>query len=85
MTGRLPEFLGIGAIKASTTWLYQNLFHHEQICLPATKPLRYFDRHAGRPIEAYKAIFAGAGDRRCDRACRRVARRAARGSILALG
>lgn len=65
MTGRLPEFLGIGAIKASTTWLYQNLFHHEQICLPATKPLRYFDRHAGRPIEAYKAIFAGAGDRRC--------------------
>jgi len=65
MTGRLPEFLGIGAIKASTTWLYENLFQHEQICLPVTKPLRYFDRHAGRSIDAYKAIFAGAGDRCC--------------------
>jgi hypothetical protein len=59
----LPNFLGIGAVKAGTTWLYQNLYQHNQLYLPATKPVFYFDRHRNRPIESYSAIFRPGADR----------------------
>ena len=34
-----PDFLGIGAQKPGTTWLYQNLAAHPQICMPPVKEL----------------------------------------------
>lgn len=39
-----PDFLCIGAQKAGTTWLYQNLRQHPQIWLPPIKEIHYFDR-----------------------------------------
>lgn len=63
--GRLPDFLGIGAVKASTTWLYRNLYQHPDLYLPVTKPVRYFDWHINKPIETYKTIFAPAAGRLC--------------------
>jgi hypothetical protein len=63
--GRLPDFLGIGAVKAGTTWLYRNLYQHPALYQPVTKPVRYFDRHIAKPIETYQAIFSPAGDRVC--------------------
>lgn len=42
-TPRAPDFLGIGAKKAGSTWLYQNLFHHPQLWMPPVKELQYFD------------------------------------------
>src|SRR5258708_38882085 len=59
----LPNFLGIGAVKAGTTWLYRALYQHPQLYLPITKPVRYFDRHIDKPIETYKAIFKPGADR----------------------
>ena len=38
-----PDFLGIGAQKSGTTWLYQNLQAHPHIYMPR-KELHYFDR-----------------------------------------
>ncbi len=38
-----PSFLIIGAQKAGTTWLYQNLQHHPQVWMPREKELHYFD------------------------------------------
>ena len=38
-----PDFLGIGAQKAGTTWLYKNLVSHPQIWMPPEKELHYFD------------------------------------------
>ena len=37
-----PDFVGIGAQKAGTTWLYHNLRNHPQIWIPR-KEVHYFD------------------------------------------
>ena len=39
-----PDFIGIGAQKAGTTWLDRNLRAHPQIWMPERKELHYFDR-----------------------------------------
>ena len=38
-----PDFIGIGAQKAGTTWLYQNLRAHPEIWMPEEKEIHYFD------------------------------------------
>lgn len=48
--GRLPDFLGIGAQKAGSTWLHKHLALHPGIWLPRWKELHFFDRlHRARP------------------------------------
>lgn len=39
-----PNFLCIGAQKAGTTWLHNNLKQHPQIWLPPYKEIHYFDQ-----------------------------------------
>jgi hypothetical protein len=39
-----PDFLGIGAQRAGTTWLSENLRQHPQIWMPPKKELHYFNR-----------------------------------------
>jgi hypothetical protein len=39
-----PHFIGIGAQRAGTTWLYWNLKVHPDIWLPSIKEVHYFDR-----------------------------------------
>ena len=39
-----PDFVCIGAQKAGTTWLYENLARHADVWLPPVKELHYFDR-----------------------------------------
>lgn len=43
MTSRSPDFLCIGAQKAGTTWLYENLRNHPSIWLPPIKEVQYFN------------------------------------------
>jgi hypothetical protein len=38
-----PDFIGIGAQKAGTTWLHRNIVDHPQIWIPR-KEVHYFDR-----------------------------------------
>ena len=38
-----PDFIGIGAQKAGTTWLYRNLRAHPEIWMPKEKEIHYFD------------------------------------------
>ena len=45
----LPDFLGIGAQKAGTTWLWQRLSEHPGIWMPPVKELHYFDRSPRYP------------------------------------
>lgn len=40
----VPNFIGIGAARAGTTWLYSVLQQHPQVWLPPIKELHYFDR-----------------------------------------
>lgn len=59
----LPDFLCIGAQKAGTTWLYENLRLHPDIYLTPRKELHYFDWQYSRPLRDYARQFSGAGNK----------------------
>lgn len=60
---RLPDFLGIGAQKAGTTWLHQNLQHHPDFYFPPhIKEIRFFDARFYMSPAQYAEFFAPAGD-----------------------
>ncbi len=59
----LPDFLGIGAVKAGTTWLHRNLYRHPELFLCVKKPVWYFDKNFARPLAEYSSIFEAAGGR----------------------
>ena len=62
-TGRLPNFLLIGAMKAGTTSLYHYLKGHPQIYVPAYKAPEFFvaESNLHRGVDWYRKQFAGAG------------------------
>jgi hypothetical protein len=53
----LPDFLGIGAPRAGTTWLDRNLRAHPDLCLPDQKELHYFDRYYETALYIYTRRF----------------------------
>ena len=55
-----PEFLGIGAQKSGTTWLYENLKKHPQLYLPKKKEIHFFDSHFYKSINWYFQHFKNA-------------------------
>jgi len=61
----LPNFMGIGAPKAGTTWLFKCLSEHPEVFVAARKETNFFDYAAidGRMGE-YEEHFATAGDAR---------------------
>jgi hypothetical protein len=61
---RLPDFLGIGAQKAGTTWLFEQLRTHPEIYFPRRKELHYFDENFHRPLHWYASHFVDADARR---------------------
>ncbi len=62
-TGRLPNFLLIGAMKAGTTSLYHYLQGHPQIFVPQYKAPEFFvaESNLRRGVDWYRRQFAGAG------------------------
>ncbi len=44
-----PDFLGIGAQRAGTTWLATNLSRHPDVWTPPLKELHYFDQRLNEP------------------------------------
>ncbi len=57
---RLPDFLGIGAARAGTTWLHFNLAAHPEITMPVTKEQRFWNANLSRGVNAYSRAFAHA-------------------------
>lgn len=54
----LPNFLGIGAQKAGTTWLHQLLASHPDVYMPKKrKEVHYFDWHFDKGLDWYKTFF----------------------------
>lgn len=50
------DFIGVGARKAGTTWIYKQLKKHPQIFIPSSKELSYFSSKIYReefPIDWY--------------------------------
>ena len=63
-----PDFIGIGAQKAGTTWLHRNLQAHPGIWMPREKELHYFDEK----IEQHGWVFSRlVGKRPVDKRWRR--------------
>ncbi|HIF40173.1 MAG TPA: hypothetical protein EYQ74_03640 [Planctomycetes bacterium] len=62
---QLPDFLGVGAVKAGTTWLHRNLFKHSELYLPIQKPVFFWDRHREKGLESYARIFEPGRDCLC--------------------
>jgi len=61
LSPRSPDFIGIGAQKAGTTWLHSQLKQHPEIWLPATKELHFFNsNNSSRPTDWYQSHFASA-------------------------
>jgi hypothetical protein len=60
----LPDFIGIGAQKAGTTWLSHNLQLHPDIWMPRNKELHYFDdriRDPRNPVSRLYSRITGKG------------------------
>ena len=66
-----PDFIGIGAQKAGTTWLARNLAPHPEIHMPR-KEVHYFDRKMRDRSNAVTRFF---GKTRNDEQWRRQVRR----------
>ncbi len=52
-----PDFLGIGAQKSGTTWLWQQLRLHPQLFFPETKEIHFWDLHYSRGYKWYENQF----------------------------
>ena len=64
-----PDFLGIGAQRAGTSWLYTGLERHPALWLPPLKELHYFDDPLSQNRQRYfgflrTRVTAGLGMRR---------------------
>ena len=58
--GRFPDFLGIGAQKAGTTWIHAQLARHPGLFLPAQKEVHFWNRERARGLDWYRGLFAAA-------------------------
>ena len=54
-----PDFIGIGAQRAGTSWLYACMYEHPQICMPQ-KEVNFFSRERNwkRGYEWYESVFS---------------------------
>lgn len=53
----MPSFLGIGAQKAGTTWLFEQLRRHPDVAFPAGKEIHFWDQLSVRSIAWYESLF----------------------------
>lgn len=58
----LPSFIGIGAQKCASTWIYDILRDHPQVRLSECKELDFFSYHYDRGYQWYERQFAGPDD-----------------------
>lgn len=59
---RRVTFIGAGAGKSGTTWLYACLDEHPEVFVPREKELDFFSWHYSRGLDWYHRKFAGADD-----------------------
>lgn len=59
-----PDFLGLGAQKAGTSWLHANLAQHPRVRFPGGKEVHFWDRERERGIHWYREVFKDDGEGR---------------------
>ena len=55
----LPNFLGIGAQRAGTTWLYNCLNEHPDVFVSSAKEIHFFSHEFDRGVTWYEGHFQG--------------------------
>lgn len=55
----LPNFLGIGAPRAGTSWIARNLAQHPDVFIPYKKEVHFFDASYEKGLSYYEAEFQG--------------------------
>jgi hypothetical protein len=58
----LPTFLGIGAQRCATTWMYECLREHPEIFMSPRKEVHFFDENYEKGIRWYEGFFESASD-----------------------
>ena len=58
----MVDFLGIGAMRAGTTWLYTKLALHPQVLFPAGKEVHFWDAKIERGLLWYRTLFEAPND-----------------------
>lgn len=59
-----PDFIGVGAQRSGTSWLYNCLIEHPNIFMPQ-KEVHYFDKHCEtKSIHWYDELFHQEGDKK---------------------
>ena len=62
-TKRLPDFIGIGAMRCGTTWISDQLRSHPDIHIPPHyKEVHFFDRYYDKGMDWYLSNFSGRAD-----------------------
>jgi Sulfotransferase domain len=51
------DFLGIGAQKAGTTWIYRHLSRHPRVSFPAGKEVHFWDQHRKNGVDWWLNSF----------------------------
>lgn len=58
-----PKFIGIGASRSGTTWLYQQLKAHPQVFIPGIrKEVNFFSAYYDKGIAWYRSLFVDASN-----------------------
>lgn len=55
--GGKPDFIGLGAQKAATSWIHACLYEHPQVYMPGSKEVHFFSRHFDKGSEWYAHQF----------------------------
>ena len=58
------HFLGIGAQKSGTSWLYEVLRRHPEVRFPGVKEVHFWDQQRHLGLDWYRGLFAGNDPRR---------------------
>lgn len=58
----LPNVIGIGAQRSGTTWIYEMLKKHPQVCMSPEKEINFFNTHYNKKIEWYENFFEKCGE-----------------------
>lgn len=59
---KLPDFVGIGAQRSGTTWIYEMLRSHPDVCMSPEKEINFFNESYDKGVGWYARYFAKCAD-----------------------
>lgn len=54
----LPNFIFIGPDKSGSTWIFEALRYHPEVCMAKAKDIYFFDRYFDKGLKWYESLFS---------------------------